>query len=239
MAELVPVVGAILLAFKKLKDETVSEVAALGELTQAIASADASISRPIEQLGDAAKSAADKIFLMNPAASVFIAAIGEATSQFGQLVGALDKTAKRYEEFSPELAVSSAMAEVRQTFGDLRRAQQVGPGLARFVDAQSRLQQRVEDLKADLLEKLLPAVVNILEALNRTVGGVDAGIQIMQAIADHGILTQADIRRILEKIKERDGARITEEMFRRIAAGQLADIQAMANLGQGFQEGGQ
>jgi hypothetical protein len=74
-----------------------------------------------------------------------------------------NEQAHQYEQFSAPLAQATALADVRQTLGDVRRAQEVGPSLARFVEAQSKLEQTVQDVGADIVRELGPTMVAILE----------------------------------------------------------------------------
>ena len=65
------------------------------------------------------------------------------------------------------------MADVRRTLGDIRRAQQLGPGLARFTEAHSRLEEAARDRLADVLEKILPVLTAILEWAAGMVGSME------------------------------------------------------------------
>lgn len=90
---------------------------------------------------------------------------GEMVTSFAALMNAIDGTAKRYGEFSPQIAQAQAMAEVNHTMGEIRRAQESGPELARFVQMQGRLQEKFEDIKIKVLMKILPLVEAIGDAI--------------------------------------------------------------------------
>lgn len=97
------------------------------------------------------------------------AAMAEVNRQFVAFTDALTATAQRLGQYSPEIAVASAQADVAQILGDVRRAQQLGSGLSRFTAAQSQLSQTAQDVMADILQQILPIVTNILEFLNEVI----------------------------------------------------------------------
>ncbi len=146
-----------------------SVVGGIGGIAQSIASPDTDPSVPIAKLGDAASSAGEKIFLLNPAIGTAAVLFGETGKALAGLMQNLDKTAERYGEFNPQIAQQQAMAEVRQAMGDLRRSQEIAPELARYVRVQSELTQKFEDIKVKLLTQILAVVNPILEILERIV----------------------------------------------------------------------
>ncbi len=117
--------------------------------------------------GDAASKFGDKIALLSPGLGYFNVAVGETTKAFGSLMQNLDQTANKYGEYNGAIAQQQALAEVRVAMGDLRRAQEAGPDLARYVQAQADLQQKYEDVKIKLLTKILGVVNPALEVLEK------------------------------------------------------------------------
>lgn len=144
-----------------------------GALAAGIASANTDPAVPIAALGDASSKAGEKLNELVPGLGNTLVVVGETQKAFAQLMQAIDKTADRYAEFSPEIASAQAMAEVRQTMGDLRRSREVGPELARYIIAQSEMQQKFEDIKVKLLTKMLPIVTGILKTLEAIVPSGD------------------------------------------------------------------
>jgi hypothetical protein len=65
------------------------------------------------------------------------------------------------------VAQATAMAELRQVLGDIRRGGEVGPALANYVNARADLQQKYEDVKVRILEQLLPAVTGGMKVVER------------------------------------------------------------------------
>jgi hypothetical protein len=184
----VPIAG-IVLAAKAVQDALVaaviggikSAIGAASTIANTIASADTDPSVPIAKLGETASAAGDKLSSVVPIVGVFFTAIGESTKALSTFMQAVDATAKRYGQYSPEISYAQAIAEVTQTLGDLRRAQELGPEMANYIRAQSELQQTMEDIKANLLVKLLPVVTKILQVVE---GLMDGGGGIIEVIGE-------------------------------------------------------
>ena len=123
----------------------------VGDAVAAIAAPSQSAAATIGQLGEAAAG-------VSPV-------LGEMTKALSVVMTAFDKAAEHYGQYSPQIAQAQAMAEVRQTMGDLRRAQEIGPDMARYVQSQSEMQQKFEDIKIKLLMQIVPVVTGILETV--------------------------------------------------------------------------
>jgi hypothetical protein len=168
----VPIIGAALAA-KKVAEEINKAIiggikdviGGAGSIASSIASPNADPSVPIYQLSDAASRAGEELTKYVPVLGYMTVATGEAGKALAGLMQNLDKTAQRYGEYSPEIAQAQAYAEIRQTMGDFRRAQESASELARYVYVQADLQQKFEDIKIKLLNQLLPIVTGILETL--------------------------------------------------------------------------
>ncbi len=100
---------------------------------------------------------------------------GQVVASFGQVVQALDQTADRFTGFNAELTQAQAMADLREVLGDIRRAQDIGPDLARFVRARSDTQQQLEDTKIALLKEVVPVVVTGLKLIQYAVKQAETG----------------------------------------------------------------
>lgn len=107
--------------------------------------------------------------MLNPITIAVVAVVG-ALLAFKAVVDAISDTAKRYEEYDPRIAQASAQAEIRQVMGDMRRARESGEELAEFLTAQSELQEKWEDIKMELMRKIIPVVTAILEVLSLLFG---------------------------------------------------------------------
>lgn len=168
------------MAIRKSVNDTIKGViGATTDVLAGIASPNADPSRPIAALGDAASKASEKIPVLGEAVLV----AGESLKGLATIMQALDKTAERYGEYSPQIAQAQAVAEIRQTMGDFRRAQEVSTEMAKYVLAQSDLQQRFEDIKIKLLTKILPAVTRILEVVEIMMANGESAVGAIQALA--------------------------------------------------------
>lgn len=165
-----PEIGLVLKAEQLVKDAVIGGIRSGGDTLNSAISPDANAARSVEALGE-------NISRLNPI-------IGEMTSAFGRLMGTIDGVATRYAEFSPEIAQAQGAAEIRQTMGDLRRGQEAGGDLARYVEMQSNVQQKFEDVKIKVLLKILP----IVEVIGTILGeAVSAGSNITDAITSVAI----------------------------------------------------
>lgn len=185
-------------AQKMFQEEVVGATRAVGDFANALADPDANPSKVFTRAGDALSSGGERMskglnFAISPITAalgvdlipqlkLFTGVTGEAAKQFGALMDAVDATAKRYGEFSPDIAVAQAMVEVQHTMGELRRAQESGPELARYLRAQVDLQQSYEDLKIRLLLKIMPIITTIVTFTENFVSGVDIISSIVEAL---------------------------------------------------------
>lgn len=156
------------------------------------ASADSDPSKTLENMGDAASKAGDAMSNIIPFSGLWVTALGESTKALGTFMQAVDKTAERYAEVSGPIAAQQAMGEIRQVMGDLRRAQEVGPEIVRYMKTQQDIQQKFEDIKVKILTKLLAAINPALEVIDKLLptleavmeGPITALMQPIQAIAE-------------------------------------------------------
>lgn len=99
-------------------------------------------------------------------ATVAIVAIGAAAKAAAVVIGELDRAAERYGEYSPEVAQAQAMVEIRREMNNMRRAQESGTDLARYVQAQGQLQENFEEIKIKLLMAVAPLITTMAQTLN-------------------------------------------------------------------------
>lgn len=185
---------AVAAAAQKLKDGMEDAIKGVGAFTAELLSADADVGQSLKTVGGGLEGFSDKIFLVQPALGFLAGAAGAATDALGSVTDALNAQAERYAQFSPEIAVSEAMADVRQTFGDLRRAREAGPDLAAFVNEQSKLQQQFEDEKIKLLRIIAPLATGAMQDLSLLVSIISP---FTEAAAQAFELTLASLNKIL------------------------------------------
>lgn len=100
-----------------------------------------------------------------PVGLAVVAGLGVVAYGLKKVYDAANKLSDRLAPYSPSLAVARAEADVRQTLGDMRRANYLGTDLARFTAAQSQFSQSGQDLLANILKPLVPLVTSILNGL--------------------------------------------------------------------------
>lgn len=107
-------------------------------------------------------------------------AAGAAVVAFGALTNAIDKSVERYGDYSPDIASAQASVEIQKTMNDMRRAQEHGADLARYVESQGRMQEKFEEAKMKFLTKIMP----IIEAIFDFLGFIMDGIGNIPALAE-------------------------------------------------------
>lgn len=92
-------------------------------------------------------------------AAVGVAALTAAAVAGGiaikKVAEGLNSEAHRLAKFSPQLAGANATNDIRLLFADLRRANQIGPQLARFQKRSGRIQEMIADIETQVLKVLL------------------------------------------------------------------------------------
>lgn len=100
---------------------------------------------------------------------VAIAAVA-VVKTFNLLDNEVQKSISRYADYSPEIAQAQAQAEVVTMLNDMRRAQEYGPEIARYIQAQTELQNQWEDVKMKFMEAAMPIMEGIMKALSAILG---------------------------------------------------------------------
>lgn len=118
-----------------------------------------------------------------PVGLAIVVGLGVVGFGLKKVADAANKLSERLSPYSGSLAVARAQADVRQTLGDMRRANYLGTDLARFTTAQSNLSQSGQDLLASILKPLVPLVTKILDALTFVVDGINGMVAIITEIA--------------------------------------------------------
>lgn len=119
----------------------------------------------------AAGGASSMMAAAGPIAAVAAAAVVAAVA-IKKFTDVAHGEAKRLEGMSPALAQASAMREIRETFADLRRANKVGPQLARFENDRSRMMEALSDVGTNVLKVMLDLYELVRPAVNDLIKGI-------------------------------------------------------------------
>jgi hypothetical protein len=158
-------------------------------------------------------SAAGKVASTTGAAEGGAAGLGPvavaATAVVGAFVAlnkATDEMVKKFEGYSANLSAATAQADVRSQLGDLRRAQEIGPKLAEFVTAQSKMDQSLEDIKITIMQSVVPILTDMLEVLRPLVESQGGLLSVTSNVAQFLYNNSAlgILGNILKELKSRD-----------------------------------
>jgi len=130
------------------------------------------------------KAALDALSMIPGPVGVLAAAANAATSAISGLASAANSAADKYAPYSGAISLAQAQADIRETLGDMRRAREYGADLAKFVEAQSKLGQSWEDVKAKFLSVIVPVLTKIFELLQGLIDGLANPAQAIQDTKD-------------------------------------------------------
>lgn len=202
--------GLIALAAMKadryVRDMMKGAVNTVSGLAEGVASASSDPAGPIAAMGQAASSAADKLGPLSYTATI----AGESLKGLASVMQAINATAERYGEYSPQIAQAQAVAEIRQTMGDFRRAQEVSGEISKFLIAQSDLQQRFEDVKVRLLNQMLPVITQMVGQIELIVSSAENAMRGFELVSDP-LTAIAEAARRLINLKEDENAPEVED----------------------------
>ncbi len=144
--------------------------------------------------GGAAASAAPAVAAAAPLlANPVGLAVGAVVASFAALAlasKALNDTftseADRLEQFSSAITMAKAKQQISTEMNMLSRSKEVGPGLAKITEAQTRYQDATQELWTSILAILLktaPVVEVVSDALTALVRGVDLGVASVEQVA--------------------------------------------------------
>jgi hypothetical protein len=112
--------------------------------------------------------------------------VGVALKLFGikleilsDLINNLNQNVARYAGFSPQLTQAAVTADVTMLRNDMRRAREVGPALTQFVQAQMDLSQKVEDIKAQVIQRIAPIIANILDVIGENLPAAETIVNLL------------------------------------------------------------
>ncbi len=179
-------VGAAIMAAGMVKDLGKALLNSVVSIKSFASSSSSDPGAQLSKLGEGAASAAEKI----PILGSYFAIAGDFVKDFGVIMQNLNQTAERYGEYSPQIAGAQAQAEITQTLGDMRRAQTIAPELTKFLQAQSDIQQKIEDTKIRLLMKLMPAITHMVEILEAIMPVAESTAEaVIIALAPLGVIS--------------------------------------------------
>lgn len=170
-----------------------------GRLTAMMLSADTAPSKLIGETGSMVRSFGESLGVFGPV----ITNVGAFGQALGAVTQQLDGLAGRYGQFSPEIAQAQAIGDMRQVLGDLRRSQEAAPDLVTYINASSQLQQRAEDAKIRILNRVMPFVIRGME-LFETYGlpAIESVVTVLTAILNAVTLGGAQSTRQLNSLQE-------------------------------------
>jgi hypothetical protein len=170
-----------------------SEVGVFGEASKTT-DATVEMDRAESEMLDFAEEAAASLGKVSEAAgpvgpALAAVAVGAtvAIEAFRAVSNMFDGMVERYKQYSPQMATAEALVEVRNVVGDLRRAQEGGPDLAKYMIERGEVEQKIEDVKIEFMKAvmpimltmlrffesvILPAVKKILEGINKLTAGL-------------------------------------------------------------------
>lgn len=175
------------------------------------------------KVDDAADALGDTIPILGGVAAAGIKAANAIASIPEKLDAAFIARAKQLEGLNANIAGAEARADVRALRADIREANELGQGMGRLVDAQSRIDTTIRDLLLPIKKFVLEVLAVRLEIIADVLGiianfptiiqtvGADVGSAIVLALDLE--FTKAretiekipeDIRKILEKPDEKD-----------------------------------
>lgn len=121
---------------------------------------------------------------LGPLAIVAAAVMAEIFA-IQKIVAKADEFAAVAVQYNAAAAQAQAMAEVRGIQGDVRRSDELGPELGRYLTAQSKLDEQMKDLWEAALTQALPVLTAILEVAQLGLTALNA---MQKADADLGII---------------------------------------------------
>lgn len=114
---------------------------------------------------DAASEGLEKLGPYGKAAGAALQSVIGVVESFASVVTSFIERGKQLAQYSPELAMSGARAEITSMYADMREAQELGPGIARMQDAQTELVTMLRDALLPLKKWVVENLAALLETL--------------------------------------------------------------------------
>lgn len=118
-----------------------------------------------------------------PPLAMFTVGVTAAVVAVRSLINEIHKAEDQYSPYSPAIASAQAYEEVRRTMGDLRRAQEIGPEMAKYIRSRADLEQKYEDVKVKLLLKIMPTVTRAVEELEKFVSLIGPVMEMVETLS--------------------------------------------------------
>jgi len=162
---------------------------------------------PMAGAGTAASGMARLAAAAGPAALAvagIAGAIAAGVVVIKKTFAAIDKETERLSGYSGALAGAQARAEIRQLGADMRRAQRIGPQLARARDFTSSVETKIADLKTSMLKfglDVSEGIGGIPKALGDANSKIEDAFKILVAEATGTKEEAKEVRKQLEKMR--------------------------------------
>lgn len=187
----IAIAAAVFEALKGLKDGIGAAIKGIGQFTASLLDPSPDVAKSIDTMGGAISGVSDKLFYLSPVLGIFGKAVGETIGALGAVMKQLDGMVERFAAFNPQLAAGLAQADIRQTLGDMRRAQEAGPQLLRYLQQRTELQQKFEDMKIRILQQIMPTVSRLLEVVETLLPFGETALEPLFMMAEYlGMLAQ-------------------------------------------------
>lgn len=106
---------------------------------------------------------------------------------FKALTAAMDTAVERYGGYSYDVSSAQADVEMKKVMNDMRRAEEHGPELAKYVVAQGQMQEKWEEAKIKLLMDIAPALEVIMEVLGNVAEGLGTVVKLLNPVKAIGL----------------------------------------------------
>lgn len=130
-----------------------------------------------------------------PAAVAVVAATAAITGlavAVKKTISALTSEAERLQDYSGDVALSVARSEIRAEMADIRRAERIGPNLAKFENLRGRAEEKLADVMTEVYDLLTKLVEDFEPILNRGIMAAEYGAA-NAAVLSAAIATASDL----------------------------------------------
>jgi hypothetical protein len=100
-----------------------------------------------------------------------------AIAVFEYTKGQFLQRAAELEGYSPHIAAATANASVRNINQDLREAEQLGPAMAKLVEAQSKTDQQLNEIFLPIKKVMVEIVAGVMEYISTVLKEINVAIQ--------------------------------------------------------------
>jgi hypothetical protein len=118
------------------------------------------------------------------AAAAVTVAIGAAVVAVKAFADVMHAEAEKIKDYSPEVSMASAVNELRQEMAMMRRAEQIGPDLARFENDRGRAQEAMAEIWTQILAILLKWYESNREKVELILDGLELGVEQLRVISE-------------------------------------------------------